>query len=591
MFEEIEDEKGYRYFLNRDGKKQKECPILISIIKNIKANFHDIKYSTYRCVVKLKKLKRELFTYCISYRNVVSIIQKHKNGSTQQQSISPKQLTDIVYDIFYATQKAGFYFDNKAFRLEMAVTILTNFLWNIFDSKRMQNISLMEFKLTMLVLCDLEPLNTFNQIIDAHFEMAKDFNHCITKPRFEEFINIFGKILSYLGEPLYFDQKVISDILAEAFLNSPGINGICQYNFYSLWTDKLSKYTIIFLLLIRFKKSESIIHQNECAGCKKFPITGLRYKCQKCKGMSLCFKCFSKGFTNKRHSFGHRFYELTSNEKEHGKMCSILLKFLKIFQRQSNTASLNQSLHSTHDQHAENNGNTKLIEDEHIELVQIDDDMECGTSIHYRQRRGTIRSEIFNNSENLLILQRNLMDKLLNAVENLKSETESFQKMSNENKKIIASDTEFEKYLNSHGQFLFEQVEILKQIHQATIQSFSSNQNNKTIKSFSTPTKSIFLPSSTPYNNPKEKPKLMVDPILANSINGYELNKSYVAKDEEYSISDISTFFQTKIPSKQRSNNNNNGLKRNDLDQTESKIENFKRLFAEVKDIIDGECL
>lgn len=76
------------------------------------------------------------------------------------------------------------------------------------------------------------------------------------------------------------------------------------------------------------------------------------------------------------------------------------------------------------------------------------------------------------------------------------------------------------------------------------------------------------------------------------AVNGYELNKSYVAKDEEYSISDISTFFQTKIPSKQHSNNNNNGLKRNDLlDQTESKIENFKRLFAEVKDIIDGEYL
>ena len=52
----------HRYFINRDGKKQKECPLLISIIKNIKANFHDIKYSTYRCVVKLKKLKRELFS-------------------------------------------------------------------------------------------------------------------------------------------------------------------------------------------------------------------------------------------------------------------------------------------------------------------------------------------------------------------------------------------------------------------------------------------------------------------------------------------------------------------------------------------------
>lgn len=265
-------------------------------------------------------------------------------------------------------------------------------------------------------------------------------------------------------------------------------------------------------------------------------------------------------------------------------MCSILLKFIKIFQRQSSAGSINQSFNSSHDIHnSVENGNTKLIEDEHIELVQIDDDFECGTATHNRQRRGTIRSEIFNNSENLLILQRNLMDKLLSAIENLKIETESFQKMSKENKKLIATDTEFEKSLYSHGQFLFEQVEILKQIHESTVQSFASAQNNKTIKSFSTPTKSIFLPSSTPY---AVKEKRQVDPILCKSINGYELNKSYVAKNEEYSISDISTFFQTKIPSKQISSNNNVHKKVN-LDQTESKIENFKKLLSEVKDIID----
>lgn len=455
--------------------------------------------------------------YCISYRNVASIISKHKNNSSQQ-SISPKQLTDIVYDVFFATQKAGFFLDSNSFRLDRAVTILTNFLWNIFDSKRMQNISLMELKLTLLILCELEPLNSFNQIIDAHFEIAKDFNHCITKPRFEEFINIFGKVLSYLGEPLYFEQRVISEILTEAFANSPGINGICQYNFYTLWQShqntKFSTYTNLFLLLIRFKKSETIIHQNECAGCKKFPIVGLRYKCQKCKGLSLCFCCFSKGFTNKRHSLGHRFFELTSNEKSRGRMSSVLMKFIKLFQR-SSAASLRQSFQSTNDLQNDN-GNTKLIEDEHIELMQIDDDMECGTT-HNRQRRGTIRSEIFNNSENLLILQRNLMDKLLSAIENLKCETEKFKKMSVDHKKIIASDTEFEKYLKCHEQFLCDQVEVLKQIHEATVQSFSSNQNNKTIKSFSTPTKSIFLPSSTPYAVKDNKPKVMVDPILCKS--------------------------------------------------------------------------
>lgn len=75
--------------------------------------------------------------------------------------------------------------------------------------------------------------------------------------------------------------------------------------------------------------------------------------------------------------------------------------------------------------------------------------------------------------------------------------------------------------------------------------------------------------------------------IILFSVNGYDLNKSYVAKNEEYSISDISTFFQTKMPTKKISNEP--VRKSCDLDETESKIENFKKLFKEVKDIIDGK--
>lgn len=435
---------------------------------------------------------------CISYRIALSVIQKHKKiQAAQSESISPHQLTAIINDIFYASERSGLFIDKQDFQLENAVSILSNFLWNVFDRNRSQNITIMELKLSFLILCHIEPSNAYHAIMDSHFEIVKDFNRNITKPRFEEFVNIFGKILSYLGEPIYFEQKVISDILSESFSSSPGFNGISQDVFYNLWlshqSTKFSSYTNIFLLMIRFEKSESIVHQTECYACKKFPIIGLRYKCQKCN-ISLCFLCFSKGFTSKSHSLGHRFYELSSCEKDHSAFCAIFTKVLSLFRPKSRTDSINVK-----NEHADL-GHTKLIEDEHIELVEVDDDMDIGI----RPRSGTIRSEIYNNSENLLIQQHDLMDKLIMTVENLRIENEKFSKFHNDQE------------LKSHGTFINEQVEIFKKIHQDLASTFNRAQSNNTIRPFTSPSKSLFLPSSTPYVV-KEKQTLLNDAMLSKS--------------------------------------------------------------------------
>lgn len=433
----------------------------------------------------------------------VSIIHKHKKLETAQESVDPRQLTDIIYDIFYASDKSGLFIDNNEFQLETAVSILTNFFWNIFDRNRTQNITMMELKITLLALCDIEPANAYHTIMESHYDIVKDFNRCITKPRFEEFINIFSKILSYLGEPIYFEPKVIADILTEAFSTAPGFNGIGQDAFYNLWMDqhatKFSSYTNIFLLLIRFKKSKSVIHQNNCVACNKFPIVGLRYKCQKCH-ISLCFECFSKGFTSKRHSLGHRYYELSSCEKDHGFICAVLTKISSLFRSHNGNgavASINQNY-----EHIEHH--TKLIEDEHIELTQVDDDMD----ISHLRRRGTIREEIFINSENLLIQQRDLMDKFLSTIENLKIENEKFSNGNVDH--------------NNHSTFLDEQIEIFSKIHDDLASTINRTQSNNTIRPFSSPTKSIFLPSSTPYAV-KEKTKITIDPILAKSSEFYDI--------------------------------------------------------------------
>lgn len=371
----------------------------------------------------------------------------------------------------------------------------------------------MELKLALLILCELPPINTYHQLIDAHFDIVKDHNNCITRSRFEEFINNLGKLLSYLGEPLYFDRKIVNEIVSEVFENYPGINGISQFTFTSQFTShestKFSSYTNLFLLLIRFKKSEFIVHQNQCGGCHAFPIVGLRFKCQKCKGLSLCFACFSKGFVNSRHTKAHRMFELSTNEEERGKIYTFFMNLCNIFRRRPNvnlnhTSGVPSMFDHNHNTH--HDGNTKLIENEHVELIQIDDDMEGGTCASRGQRQGgTIRSEIFNNSENLLILQRNQMEKLLSAVEIIKMETESFQQFNEQKKLTFNADPEVASFIEKHNTFLIDQIDLLKSIHDTMIGYHSSSQNNKTIKSgFTSPTTSLFLPhSSTPYRPTK----------------------------------------------------------------------------------------
>lgn len=72
------------------------------------------------------------------------------------------------------------------------------------------------------------------------------------------------------------------------------------------------------------------------------------------------------------------------------------------------------------------------------------------------------------------------------------------------------------------------------------------------------------------------------------TVNGYELNKSYVADTADYSISDVSAWFQTKVPNKTDSQSKDRN--KNLADETfETKVANFRELLLKVKEIIDGK--
>lgn len=95
--------------------------------------------------------------------------------------------------------------------------------------------------------------------------------------------------------------------------------GLSEYQFIDLWQQqniKFSYYTNVLALLHRIKESQSIVHEVECVNCKKSPIVGIRFKCQQCNKLSLCFECFCTGYKSSKHEMFHRMYEISTNVSE-----------------------------------------------------------------------------------------------------------------------------------------------------------------------------------------------------------------------------------------------------------------------------------
>jgi hypothetical protein len=68
-------------------------------------------------------------------------------------------------------------------------------------------------------------------------------------------------------------------------------------------------------------------------------------------------------------------------------------------------------------------------------------------------------------------------------------------------------------------------------------------------------------------------------------VNGYEINKSYVNENAEYSIGDLSTFYMARLPK--------NGqfiktIRSKSLDDTDADLENFKALLKKFKELSEG---
>lgn len=232
----------------------------------------------------------------------------------------------------------GLFTGCTSFALDSSTSALVNFLIAVFNRYNTKSIfkhtyfatkfpifsdgggggfvSSLDIRQTMLLLCQSMPTE---QTFHEHFTLCADHNCLVTRYRFEAMLKVLAKLFAYLDYSPNYAARNVMDVVAECFEQCPGIVGFNEYQFNALWqqcdvTTLFGHYSNAILLMKRMcDAAQSTIHDVECVGCGKLSFEGLRFQCQQCSKVSLCFNCFCTGYATKKHEPTHRMYEISSN--------------------------------------------------------------------------------------------------------------------------------------------------------------------------------------------------------------------------------------------------------------------------------------
>ncbi|XP_055537443.1 dystrobrevin alpha [Wyeomyia smithii] len=603
MYDQQEDERGYLVYVNRyNGTSQPDNPNLTYVVSKINEKFCASKYSTYRCACKLFALQKALHTNCIPFQTVCTILDRHGlNQIDSAPSVKPTQLTAVLHDVYFAAEQLGYFSElpQPATDRETLIATLAGLFWAVYDPKRCNPISVLELKQTFLLLCDTP---NFEQVIWEHFQLTSDHNMCVSRHRLDAMLMNLAKLLAFLGEPDHLKPSLVQEIVGECFAHYPGLVGLTEYQFSCLWklSSKFSYYSNVLALSKRLRESEFVIHNVQCTGCRA-TIQGLRFKCQRCRNLSLCIDCFSQAYATKSHNVGHKMYEISTNGISSSKISTVLVKICNLFNQCSTEPQAHPQQPSTFD-----NMEAKLIDTNAVELQDIEPSppaasstlrgtlsrtLNSTSSASLRKTGGSKNMSVFSSIDCQLFTStqsNGLAEKMSTIIEILEEDSEKYR-LKLANLKASNSDSkELLEYFDYHGKLIAEQLKALREVCTKIGRGFP--------QSCSTPYRS----TSKSGNN---RTSLSTGGPLNKSINGAELNKSYVNEhlQEDLSVRDVSSWFHLNRPSDtileqmtdSRRINRSGSNPADELSRCidnlkiDTQMANFKDLLLKVREIVD----
>ncbi|XP_016953003.1 dystrophin-1 [Drosophila biarmipes] len=520
------------------GHGQQVDKDLATIMEDLQRDYGDYKYTVYRCASKFVALQKIFHTSKIPYKLVLAILDRHNLSGGLELMVPPFQLTSLLHDVYFACEKLGHFNQKADYQLDRTSGLLANFFWNVYDPQRRHSISLLEIKITFIMLCKL--YSSDHLVGDFFALLADPKSQIISRYAFEQLLATLSKLLSYLGEAKAYGAHNIPLVMEQSFARCPhGVGGLAEPQFHKLWTGagvqtRFLIYGNLLALVKRIEDTEHLIHSNSCAGCRKEHIVGIRFRCQVCRDISLCLPCFAVGFAGGRHEPGHRMCEVFVEDqpplrwtRHLARLCGWLVMPRKRHEEerrgfcnaQESGAALGQS------------AATPIPAETRSVRSQCQEKEKDRTVILQQQQELCSLTGLASKASSRL---QSIIDRLL--LQNAKLETQL-------KTVATASSSEISQFLSAHQSFLLQIIEDMRQLSHSSVAPSPAVPVPAVAPSTAPLISSTFLSSSTPQRQIFD----MYAPVGANlthSINGADLNRSYLeANKSDYSLNDISLWF------------------------------------------------
>ncbi|CAH8498997.1 unnamed protein product [Dicrocoelium dendriticum] len=287
--------------------------------------FDSIRFAAYRTASKLRYIQQRTLFCFVDVCRVVEIFREfglhHVTDPaatldyastacllnrlyTQLSSAKPTNVATTALKICAETLEPGV--------INSANEILFSWLVYALDVAATGRIGVNSLKIALSTLTNSKPTDKLRY----HFTLLSDPSGALIPMKFEAYLQDLLRlpISIFEGTNFYFTPQA-----SKALLSGRSKNILLEEFLERMSADPGSQMLVWLTIFHRLASVENIRHNVRCEGCKREPISGLRYKCTRCQHYNMCQDCFWTGVTTSNHTNAHDVKEYCSSSKSHSR--------------------------------------------------------------------------------------------------------------------------------------------------------------------------------------------------------------------------------------------------------------------------------
>ncbi|XP_069017961.1 dystrobrevin, beta a isoform X3 [Embiotoca jacksoni] len=261
-------------------------------------NFDAICLSTYRTACKLRFIQKRCNLHLVDIYNVIEAVRDAGlNAVELNAGISVTRLENLVSSLFNQLGKR--LPTTHTIDPQESAALLVQFILASVDSEPNNRLTVLSVKAMLATLCGGKLVDKLRYV----FSQVSDSCGVLVQSKFDGFLRETLKLPTAVHEGPSFGY---THTLARSCF--PQQKRVMLNMFLDILSDP--PQCLVWLpLMHRLANVEHVYHPVSCSYCRGNGMTGLRYRCLRCRGYQLCQNCFWRGNVSGSHSNQHQMKE------------------------------------------------------------------------------------------------------------------------------------------------------------------------------------------------------------------------------------------------------------------------------------------